>query len=251
MNGRRVGRAGDDDDRVVHGAVLGEGGHRVGDRGLLEPDGDVDALHAEAALVDDRVDGDRGLAGLAVADDQLALAPADRRHRVDGLDAGLERLVHRLAADDAGRLDLHAAVLHVGERALAVHRDAEGVDDAAEQAVADGHREDLGGGLHGGALADGAAVAEDHGADRLLVEVQGQAADAAFELEQLVHAHAGQAGDGGDAVAHLDHAADLGGLHVGREALEVLLERCGDVSGVDGQLCHLRGFLRVECVRDA
>ena len=108
---RRVGRAGHDDDRVVHGAVLLEGGHGVGDRRLLEADGDVDALHAEAPLVDDRVDRDRGLAGLAVADDQLALATADRGHRVDRLDAGLERLVHRLAADDAGRLDLHAAVL--------------------------------------------------------------------------------------------------------------------------------------------
>ena len=133
----------------------------------------------------------------------------------------------------------------VGERALAVDRDAEGVDDAAEQAVADGHREDLAGGLDRGALADGAAVAEHHGADRLLVEVQGQATDAALELEQLVDAHAGEARDGGDAVADLDDPADLGGRHVGREALEVLLERCGDVSGVDGQLCHLRVFLRV------
>ena len=34
---------------------------------------------------------DRGLAGLAVADDQLALAAADRDHRVDGLEAGLHR----------------------------------------------------------------------------------------------------------------------------------------------------------------
>ena len=236
---RRVGRTGDDDDRVVHGAVLLEGGHRVGDGGLLEADGDVDALHAEAALVEDRVDGDGGLAGLAVADDQLALTAADRRHRVDGLDAGLQRLVHRLAADDAGRLDLHPAVLHVGERALAVDGVAEGVDDAAEEAVAGGHREDLAGGLHGGALADGAAVAEHHGADRLLVEVQGQAADAALELEQLVHAHAGQARHGGDAVAHLGDAPDLGGRRGGREALEVLLEGGGDVRGVDGQLCHL------------
>src|SRR3546814_3363334 len=55
------------------------------------------------ALVDDRVDGDGGLAGLPVADDQLALAAADGGHGVDGLDAGLQRLVHRLALDDARR----------------------------------------------------------------------------------------------------------------------------------------------------
>ena len=59
----------------------------------------------------------------------------------------------------------------------------------------------------------------------------------------------GRPDDGGDAVADLDHAADLRGLHVGREALEVLLERCGDVSGVDGQLCHLRRVPSCRCVR--
>src|SRR5207302_10534061 len=36
-------------------------------------DGDVNADHVLALLVDDGVDRDRGLAGLAVADDQLAL----------------------------------------------------------------------------------------------------------------------------------------------------------------------------------
>ena len=59
-------------------------------------------MHVLALLVDDRVDGDGGLAGLAVADDELALAAADGDHRVDGLDAGLQRLLDRLALDDAG-----------------------------------------------------------------------------------------------------------------------------------------------------
>ena len=64
---------------------------------LLLADGDVEAENALALLVDDRVDRDGGLAGLAVADDELALTAADRDHRVDGLDAGLERLLDRLA----------------------------------------------------------------------------------------------------------------------------------------------------------
>ena len=119
---RRVGGGGDDDDRVVHGAVLAQRLHRLGDGRALLADGDVDALHALTLLVQDRVDGDGGLAGLAVADDQLALTATDRGHRVDGLDAGLHRLVHGLAAHDAGRLDLHAAVLDADERALAVDR---------------------------------------------------------------------------------------------------------------------------------
>ncbi len=83
----RVAGAGDDDDRVVHRAVLAEDLDQPGGRRLLLRDRDVDADDAGALLVEDRVDGDGGLARLAVADDQLALAAADRGHGVDRLDA--------------------------------------------------------------------------------------------------------------------------------------------------------------------
>src|SRR3546814_7397458 len=80
--------------------VFFELAHDVGDRAGLLADRDVDALHARRLLVDDRVDRQRGLAGLTIADDQLALTAADRHHRVDGLVAGLHQLVDRLAGDD-------------------------------------------------------------------------------------------------------------------------------------------------------
>ena len=92
--------------------------------------------------------------------------------------------------------------------ALAVEGLAEGVDDPAEQPVADGHREDAAGGGDRLALLDVAHLAQDDGADRLLVEVQGQAQGAALELEQLVDGGVGQARDAGDAVADLDDVAD-------------------------------------------
>ena len=142
-----------------------------------------------------------GLAGLAVADDQLALATADRRHRVDRLDAGLQRLVHGLAAHDAGGLDLHAALFGADEVAVAVDRVTERVDDAAEHAVTDRHRQDAARGPHGLALFDLVDVAEDDGADRELVEVQGETHGAVFELQEFVHGCVGQAADSGDAVA--------------------------------------------------
>ena len=185
---RRVAGRGGDDDGVLHRAVLAQRLDGLGDGRALLADGDVDALHAEAALVDDRVDGDGGLAGLAVADDQLALATADRGHRVDRLDAGLQRLVHGLAAHDARRLDLDAALDAADDVAPTVDRLAEGVDDAAEHRVADGDAEDAAGGLDGLALLDAVGVAEHDGADRLLVEVQGEADGAVLELEQLVDA---------------------------------------------------------------
>ena len=76
--------------------VLFELAHHAGDRGVLLPDGDVDAEDVAALLVDDGVDRDRRLPGLPVADDQLPLPAPDRHHRVDGLEPGLHRLAHRL-----------------------------------------------------------------------------------------------------------------------------------------------------------
>ena len=43
------------------------------------------------------------LPGLTVADNQFALATADRDHRVDGFNSGLQRLAHRLAVENARR----------------------------------------------------------------------------------------------------------------------------------------------------
>ena len=115
----RVGRGGRDDGRVLERAGLLQGAADGSDGGALLAHGDVDAadLLLRVArvpvllLVDDRVDRDRGLAGLAVTDDELALAATDGGHGVDGLEAGLQRLVHRLALDHRGGLQLEGAAL--------------------------------------------------------------------------------------------------------------------------------------------
>ena len=127
------------------------------------------------ALVDDRVDGDGGLAGLAVADDQLALAAADRDHGVDGLDAGLQRLIDIGALDDARGDALDRAALVGGDRAFAVDRLAERVDHAADQGIADRDGGDLAGGADLVALFDLLVLAEDEDADGVLVQVEGEA----------------------------------------------------------------------------
>ena len=180
-----------DDRRVLHGAGVFERALDGGDRRALLADGDVDAAHLLVGvaglpvglLVDDRVDRDRGLAGLAVADDQLALAAADRDHRVDGLDAGLHRLVHALALHDAGRLQLERAAALGRDLAEAVDRVAERVDDAAEVAVADGDREHLAGAGDLLALLDAGELAEHDDADLVLVEVQREAERAVREAD--------------------------------------------------------------------
>ena len=81
-------------------------------------------------------------------------------------------------------------------------------------------------------------LTEDDGTDGVLVEVQGQAQRAVFELEQLVHGGAGKSRDPGDAVADLDDAPDLLGPDRRGVVLDVALQRLGDLTGVDRQLCH-------------
>ena len=104
----------------------------AGDRGALLADRDVHAAHLllgvaglpVLALVEDGVDAHRGLAGLAVADDQLALAATDRGLRVDGLDAGLQRLADTLALHHRRRLQFQRAAL-VGLDVAAGRRSAD------------------------------------------------------------------------------------------------------------------------------
>src|SRR5215470_14182337 len=111
---RRVRCGRGHDRRIGHRACILQRLADRRDRGTLLPDSDIDAAHLACGvarfpvrpLVDDRVDGDRRLARLPVADDQLALAAADRRHCVDCLDAGLQWLLHGLALHDARRLQL-------------------------------------------------------------------------------------------------------------------------------------------------
>ena len=240
QDGRGVGGGGGDHDRVVHRPELLEGADHLRDRGLLLADGDVDADDALALLVDDRVHRHRGLAGLAVADDELALAAADGDHRVDGLEAGLERLLHRLAVHDAGGDRLDRVARGGRDRALPVDRLAERVHHAADEGVSHGHGHDPPGALDGVALADLVRLAEQHRAHRVLLEVERQAHDPVGQLEELPRHAVLEAVDAGDAVPHAEHGADLGHVDVGGEPSELLAEDPRDLVGAN---LHAGSFL--------
>src|SRR5205807_2488187 len=82
LQGSRLGRRRDDDNGEVHGTVLAQALDGLGDGRFLLTDGDVDADDVLFSLVDDGVERDGRLPGLAVADNQLALPAANRRHGV-------------------------------------------------------------------------------------------------------------------------------------------------------------------------
>src|SRR5487761_1494839 len=219
---------------MLEGIVLLELAHHVGDGRLLLTDRDVDALHPGGLLVDDRVDRERGLAGLAIADDELALAAADRHHGVDRFVAGLYRLADRLAVDDPRRHALDRSRARGVDGTLAVDRPAERIDDAAEELSSHGHFEDTTGGLDLIAFAQVDVLAEHYRADGILLEVQRQAKGVARELQHLAVARIGQAMDAGDAVGDRHDRADVARLSNGFEALDPLLDEIADFACLDG-----------------
>src|SRR5829696_4450015 len=134
LGGRSVDYGG-----VRQRARLLKRGDDARDGGVLLAYGDVDALHVLVGLVDYGVEQDRGLTRLPVADDELPLPAPDRDHGVYGLDACLERLLDRLAPDDARGHYLHGKGLRRLDLTFAVQQASESVYDPAEHARADRH----------------------------------------------------------------------------------------------------------------
>src|SRR6185436_19069670 len=164
----------------------------------------------------------------AVADQELALTAADVHHAVDRLDARLQRLAHGLPLDDTGSDALYRPVVLGGDRPLAVDRLAERVDDAAHQRRPDRDRHDAARALDDVALADLGALAHQHRAHRVFLEVERDAQDTVRQFEQLAGHAPLEAVDARDAVAHGQHGARLGHLDAGAEAAELLADDLGD-----------------------
>ena len=151
--------------------MLLQDAHDLGHLRALLADRYVDTGQLLALLVDDRVDRQRRLAGLAVADNQLALAAPDRDHRVDRDDPGLHRGIDRLARDHARRDPLDLAQFAGVDRAFVIDRLPQRVDHAPEQLLADRHRDHPPGRADLVALLDAEIIAQDDRADRIALEV--------------------------------------------------------------------------------
>ena len=240
----RVGGRGGHDDRVVHRTLGAEGLDDGRDGRAFLADGHIDAvdriaLEVLGTLVDDGVDGDSGLAGLAVADDQLALAAADRDHRVDGLEAGLERLGDRLAEDDAGRLALQrhpdGLALHGAE---SVERRADRVDDAAHEALAHRDAGDAAEPADVHPLAHLVGGAEEDGSDIVLFEVHHNGLHAAVEFEKFAGLGSCEAVDTGHTVADGQDVADFFVVERVVDPAELVQQEIRDLARLDCILRH-------------
>ncbi len=183
--------------------------HDLGDRRALLPDRAVDADQVLTLAVDDGVEADGSLAGLAVADDQLTLAAANRNHGVDRLEACHHRLAHRLTIDYAGCQPLDGQTLRGGNGALIVNGLAERIYDAADERFTHGDAENLPGTLDLVAFANLGVLAHQHGADLVFFEVHGESRDAVGELDEFAGHNLVETMQAGDAVTQRDNRAHL------------------------------------------
>ena len=223
LQGSRIAGAGHDHRGVVHRPLLAKGLDQPRHRRFLLADGHVEALYVGVLLVDDRVDADGRLAGLAVADDQLALSASDGSHRVDCLDAGLQGLIHRLALGHAVCDHLDGASLGGGHRAGAVQGVSQRVDYPAQHRLAHRHAQQPAGAADLVALVDLEKIAEDNHTHRVLFEVEGQAEDVAGKLDHLARHHSRQPVHPGNPISHLDYPANFANVDPGFEPFNFLL----------------------------
>ena len=135
------------DRRVLHCSGLLKSRANRSDRRPLLTDGDIDASNLlvnvagkpVVTLVNDRVQSDCGLTGLTVTNDELTLTATNRDHRVDRLQAGLQRLVNRLTHHDARSLKFQrSSTFQVGDITEAIDGAAQRVNGTTEVAITNG-----------------------------------------------------------------------------------------------------------------
>ena len=191
-----------------------------------------------AFLVDDGINGHGRFTGLAVTNDQLTLTTANRHHRVNRLDTGLQRLVHRLASDHA-RGDFFDHVGHLGvDRAFAVNRLTQSVHHTANQLRADGHFQDAAGAFHNSTFGDVLVRAQNHGTHRVTLQVQrqpkrGLAIGISREFEHLALHHIRQAVHAHDTVGHRHHSALITDIAASFQPLDAALNQFRNFCGIE------------------
>ena len=182
--------------------------------------------------------------GLPVANDQLPLAPADGDHGVDALQPGLKRFLHRLPLDDVGGLAFDEPEFIGVDGPLAIDGLTQGVDDPSDQGISHGNGEDLACPPNLISLFDLGIVAQDHGPDIVLFEVEGHPVDSLGKFKHLGGHATGKPLDPGDPVPGLDDLPYLFDLHLDLKLLDVLLQDGGYLFRIDLQFHGLHLFLQ-------
>ncbi len=143
-------------------------------------------MNITVLLRNDGVNADCGLADLTVANDEFALAAANRNHRVDGFDPGLDGSVHILATHYPRSNPLNGAIAAKLDWAFAVDGFAECIDYAANQPSPNRDGSDAPGTAHGHPLGNFGVFTHNDDADAAAFQVEGNTNNTVCELNQFL-----------------------------------------------------------------
>jgi hypothetical protein len=157
LKGSGFGSGSGDDDRVLEGVVLLEGLNELSDGRSLLSNSNVNTVElgvvvgsvVPSLLVEDGVDGDGGLSGLTITDDQLTLTTSDGNHGVDRLESSQHGLGDGGTGKNTGSLDLSTTTFGGLDGTLSVDGVTESVDDTSEHLRSDGNVDNVSGTLDG------------------------------------------------------------------------------------------------------
>ena len=121
------------------------------------------------------------------------------------------------------------------------------IDHAADHGFAHRHGHDAAGAPDFVAFLDFGVVAQQHRADLVFFQVQGDAGDAVRELDQFARHHLFQAVNARDAVAHRDHEAGLGDIDGLLVILDLLAQHPRDF--ICSNLSHKKACFNAETPR--
>merc|ERR1712088_732312 len=169
LQGSGVGGGGGHHDGILQSISIVQPLDNLGHGGSLLSHSNVDAVQhlllvsglVESLLVDDGVDGDSGLTGLTVSNDQLTLTTTNWHQAVHGLDAGLHGLLHGLPGMMPGALQSNPVPVLAGDGSLAINGVAESINNTAKDLGTHGDIHDSSGSLDNISLLDELVITED------------------------------------------------------------------------------------------
>jgi hypothetical protein len=169
----------------------------------------------EASLTDDCVNTDGRLPGRSITDDQFSLAASNRDHRIDGHDASLHRLIHRLASDYARGHPFNRIKDITLNWPFSIDWFSERIHNPAQQTHTHGDLKQLACRPDFIPLLKHGVVAKNNHPDFSLLEVESESGDAMAQVKHLVEHRVAETFYASHAVAHFPNDA------------HVLLSRCG------------------------
>ena len=157
----------------------------------MQRSGDINADDVARLLIDNRIDRDGGFANGAVADDELALAAAEGKERINDDDTGLKRLGYEIPINDCRCRALDRFQHICGGGLFPVERASKWIDDTAEQRRSHRHAHHITGTVHSVTGLDRIYIVQQDTADMVAFEHLDEAELSIVEAQKLIEPNIG------------------------------------------------------------